>query len=113
MQNAVPPGCRQLDQDVLFKNNRIRQKFPVGKGIRVVETLRQAKRLSRIVVGFTLLLIGIVLLVLPGPGWFTIVLGLALLAAEFAWARRLLDRLKATATHVKRTAQGLGGRRNG
>ena len=78
----------------------------------MVETLRQAKRIVKIVVGFTLLLIGIVLLVLPGPGWLTILLGLALLAAEFAWAKRLLDRLKNTASHVKRAARGLADRRN-
>ena len=79
----------------------------------MVETLRQAKRIVKIVVGFTLLLIGIVLLVLPGPGWLTIFLGLALLAAEFAWAKRLLERLKNTASHVKRAAHGLADRRHG
>ena len=78
----------------------------------MVETLRQAKRIVKIVVGFTLLLLGTVLLVLPGPGWLTILLGLALLAAEFAWAKRLLDRLKSTAGHVKRAAQGFAARRN-
>ena len=77
----------------------------------VLETFRQAKRLVRVVVGFTLLIVGVALLVLPGPGWVTIFLGLALLGAEFAWARRLLDRLKATASHVKRTAQGAVQRR--
>jgi len=77
----------------------------------VFETFRQAKRLVRVVVGFTLLIVGVALLVLPGPGWVTIFLGLALLGAEFAWARRLLDRLKATASHVKRTAQGAVQRR--
>jgi uncharacterized protein (TIGR02611 family) len=77
----------------------------------VFETLRQAKRVIRVVVGFTLLIVGVLLLVLPGPGWVTIFLGLALLAAEFAWARRLLDRLKATANNVKRTAQGVVQRR--
>jgi uncharacterized protein (TIGR02611 family) len=76
----------------------------------VIETLRQAKRVVRIVVGFTLLIVGVLLLVLPGPGWVTIFLGLALLAAEFAWARRLLDRLKSTASDVKRSAQRVVGR---
>jgi uncharacterized protein (TIGR02611 family) len=65
----------------------------------------------RVVVGFTLLIVGVALLVLPGPGWVTIFLGLALLAAEFAWARRLLDRLKAAANNVKRTAQSVVQRR--
>ena len=44
-------------------------------------------RLLRIAGGFTLLAFGIALLVLPGPGWLMIAAGLALLAAEFAWAR--------------------------
>jgi uncharacterized protein (TIGR02611 family) len=52
------------------------------------------KRLAKIVFGFTLLAIGVALLVLPGPGWLTIALGLALLAGEYVWARKLLDRLK-------------------
>src|SRR5213592_4454564 len=79
---------------------------------RVLETLRQAKRVVRIVFGFTLLILGVLLLVLPGPGWVTIFFGLALLAAEFAWARRLLDRLKTTASQVKRTAQSIVQRRS-
>ena len=77
----------------------------------MVETLRQAKRIIKIVVGFTLLIVGVLLLVLPGPGWLIIFFGLALLAAEFAWARRLLDRLKNTADQVKRTAQNVVQRR--
>lgn len=60
----------------------------------VFKTLQQAKRFLRIVMGFTLLAIGVVLLVGPGPGWLVILLGLGLLAAEFVWARRLLDRVK-------------------
>jgi len=40
------------------------------------------------------------LLVTPGPGWVVILAGLALLAAEFLWARRLLDRLKDGAGRV-------------
>ena len=34
------------------------------------------------------------MIVTPGPGWLTILLGLGILAAEFVWARTLLDRLK-------------------
>jgi tellurite resistance protein TerC len=57
-------------------------------------------RLARIVAGFGLLAAGVAMLALPGPGWLTIAAGLALLATEFAWARRLLNRLKATATRI-------------
>jgi uncharacterized protein (TIGR02611 family) len=64
-------------------------------------TLQHAKRVIKVVFGFTLLAVGILLLVLPGPGLVVIALGLALLAGEFVWARRLLDRVKAGATSVK------------
>ena len=37
----------------------------------------------------------------PGPGWLVIFLGLTLLAAEFVWARRLMDRMKAQGTRLK------------
>jgi uncharacterized protein (TIGR02611 family) len=60
----------------------------------LVRTVEQVRRLSRIVGGFTLLLIGVVMLITPGPGWLVILLGLGLLAAEFVWARRLMDRIK-------------------
>jgi uncharacterized protein (TIGR02611 family) len=59
-------------------------------------------RTVKIVAGFTLLATGIVMVALPGPGWLTIAAGLALLAGEFAWARRLLDHIKATGQRVRR-----------
>lgn len=52
-------------------------------------------RLARIIIGVTLVLLGALLLVLPGPGIVTIAAGLTVLATEFAWARRLLDWFKA------------------
>ncbi len=57
---------------------------------------RQARRVVILILGSSVVLIGAVLLVLPGPGLLTIVLGLALLALEFAWAQRWLKRLKDT-----------------
>lgn len=45
--------------------------------------------------GFALLLAGVAMLLLPGPGWAAIALGLALLAPDFPWAARALDRVKA------------------
>ncbi len=67
----------------------------------ILRTVEQVRRLSRIVGGFTLLLIGIVMLVTPGPGWLVILLGLGLLAAEFVWARRLMDRIKHEGKRVR------------
>jgi len=65
-------------------------------------TLQQAKRFLKILMGFTLLLVGIVLLVAPGPGWLVILLGLGLLAAEFVWARRLLDGMKQQGNRLRK-----------
>lgn len=48
------------------------------------------------VIGFTVLLIGVAMVVLPGPAIVVIPLGLAILATEFLWARRLLEKAKAT-----------------
>jgi uncharacterized protein (TIGR02611 family) len=59
--------------------------------------LRQARRVVIGVVGFTVLLIGVALLVLPGPAFLVIPAGLAILAIEFAWARRWLQRIKQVA----------------
>lgn len=42
------------------------------------------------VVGGAIVLIGLVLVPAPGPGWLIVFAGLAVLATEFAWARRLL-----------------------
>jgi uncharacterized protein (TIGR02611 family) len=62
--------------------------------------VRPIKRAIKAVFGFTLLAIGVVMLVTPGPGWLVIFSGLAVLAAEFLWARRLLHRLKNGAGRV-------------
>jgi len=67
----------------------------------ILRTVEQVRRLSRIVGGFTLLLIGVVMIVTPGPGWLVILLGLGLLAAEFVWARRLMDRIKRESDRVR------------
>lgn len=60
----------------------------------LIRTLKQAKRFLKILFGFTLLALGAIMIVTPGPGWLTILLALGVLAAEFVWARRLLDRVK-------------------
>lgn len=57
-------------------------------------TWRQAKRIVAFVVGTTVLMIGILMIVLPGPAIIFIPLGLVILGKEFLWARRLLEYLK-------------------
>jgi uncharacterized protein (TIGR02611 family) len=74
------------------------------------ESLQHAKRLVKIVFGFTMLLLGVIMLVTPGPGVATIVFGLALLAAEFVWAQRLLNRIKAQGHRLKAELKEEGSR---
>jgi uncharacterized protein (TIGR02611 family) len=60
----------------------------------MIKTLQQAKRCLKILFGFTLLVLGAIMIFTPGPGWVTILLGLGILGAEYVWAQRLLDRVK-------------------
>jgi tellurite resistance protein TerC len=53
------------------------------------------------VVGSTLLLLGILMIVAPGPGILTLFMGLAVLGAEFAWARRWLARTREKAQEMR------------
>jgi tellurite resistance protein TerC len=57
-------------------------------------TYRWARRIAVAVVGGTVLAIGVALLVLPGPAFVVIPLGLAILGAEFAWARHWLRKVR-------------------
>ncbi len=52
---------------------------------------KRAWRIGVAVIGFSVVAAGLVLLVIPGPGWLVIFVGLGILAREFAWARALLD----------------------
>ena len=79
-----------------------------------VERLREqrVKHLSRsrfirvpfAVLGFTVVLIGLALLVLPGPGLLVMAVGFGMLALEFAWAERVLER---TLDRMSRTSRAV------
>jgi tellurite resistance protein TerC len=57
-------------------------------------TLRQARRIVILVVGSTLLLLGLIMVVAPGPGLITLFVSLTILGVEFAWARVWLAKTK-------------------
>ena len=57
-------------------------------------TYKAARRLVVAVVGATVLLIGVIMLVTPGPAIVVIPVGLAILSIEFTWARLWLKRLR-------------------
>lgn len=58
------------------------------------------------VVGSVLLVVGLITIPLPGPGWLTVIAALFVLATEFTWAERLLE---FTQRQVARWTGWLGG----
>jgi tellurite resistance protein TerC len=52
------------------------------------------RKLIVAVIGVTILLLGVVMVVLPGPAFIVIPVGLGILATEFAWARRAVRRAR-------------------
>jgi len=60
----------------------------------IFRTMQHARRFARILFGFALLVLGIVAIPTPMPGFLMFALGLGTLAADFDWARRLLERAK-------------------
>ena len=64
------------------------------------------RRVVVAVVGGTVVLIGVAMLVLPGPAFVVIPAGLAILAIEFAWARRWLHKARAQAAALIERAKG-------
>ena len=58
------------------------------------------RRILILLIGSTVVAFGVLLLVLPGPGILVIIVGLAILATEFAWAEALLVRARERAARV-------------
>jgi uncharacterized protein (TIGR02611 family) len=73
--------------------------YPFGAIVRFV--LRNGRRIAISVIGFALILVGIVFLVLPGPGLLVIVAGLAVLGTEYVWAQRTLNYARRKAVQAK------------
>jgi uncharacterized protein (TIGR02611 family) len=71
------------------------------------KSIRRGSFIRRIavgVVGFSVLMVGVAMLVLPGPAVIVIPLGLAILATEFVWARSLLNKALAKLPRPKTKA---------
>lgn len=76
-------------------------------------TYKWARRCAIALLGGTVLLIGCVMIVLPGPAIIVIPAGLAILSLEFAWARHWLTKVKATGSCVMGSASAYWSRRAG
>ncbi len=62
-------------------------------------------RFGFVIAGFTVLLAGIAMLLLPGPAFVVIPIGLAILSLEFAWAGRLLEKALEQAEKAQQSAK--------
>jgi tellurite resistance protein TerC len=70
---------------------------------------RIARRIAITVVGFSVLIIGIAMIALPGPAIVVIPIGLGILGLEYAWARRWLNKVKEKGEALARTVTGSTG----
>jgi len=69
-------------------------------GVWTTENIEVVRRVIVSVIGATILVIGVALLILPGPAFIVIPVGLAILASEYAWARRWLRKVRRMASDV-------------
>lgn len=60
----------------------------------IFKSLKQIKRIFIGIIGTTILIIGLAMIILPGPAFIVIPLGLSILATEFLWARKIMDKFK-------------------
>jgi tellurite resistance protein TerC len=73
-------------------------------------TYRIAKRIAIGIVGGSVLVVGILMIVLPGPAFIVIPVGLGILSLEFAWARIWLKKARKKAEDMARSFQNKNGR---
>jgi uncharacterized protein (TIGR02611 family) len=66
--------------------------------------LDTAWRVMVFALGVTLVVAGVIMFVIPGPGWATVILGLVVLASEFSWAYRALTPVKDVARRASDAA---------
>lgn len=71
-----------------------------------VISYRQARRIVVLILGTSVLLVGIAMIVLPGPAIVVIPIGLGILAIEFTWAKRWLQKVRQVAEKVNRRIRG-------
>jgi tellurite resistance protein TerC len=83
--------------------NRVREFFA---RLRLPQAPQVIRKIVVAVIGTTVLLIGLALVVLPGPAVIVIPIGLGILASEFIWARRAIKRGRILVGRVRRAVKG-------
>ena len=71
-----------------------------------LKSLRQVKKVIIAVVGFTVLAIGLVMIVLPGPAFIIIPVALGIFATEFVWAKNLIKKVRSKIPKKSKTKGG-------
>tara|TARA_B100001758_G_C18416414_1_gene620180 strand:+ start:7321 stop:7566 length:246 start_codon:yes stop_codon:yes gene_type:complete len=66
---------------------------------------KQIRRLAIFLIGISIVLIGCILFFTPGPAVVVIPIGLAVLATEFIWAKKLLKKFKETTSNLSKSAK--------
>ncbi len=66
---------------------------------------KQVRRLAIFLIGISIVLIGCILFFTPGPAIIVIPAGLALLATEFIWAKKLLKKFKEATYSISKSAK--------
>lgn len=97
------PGAAPLHDESRLARVQARLRRFRGR-LRTNPVLDTAWRVGIFVVGWLVVLAGVVMLAIPGPGWGSIFLGFAILATEFVWARRALRKAKKVAVDVTERA---------
>jgi uncharacterized protein (TIGR02611 family) len=69
------------------------------------KVVRLFRKIGIAFAGFSVLLAGVIMLVLPGPGILVIIAGLAILAIEFEWAEHHLNRSREAIKKVGKKAK--------
>lgn len=92
MENDMSPSDEEPDLPGRFSEAAIRAEYETGEYEDSEDDARAnvLVRVARMTLGFAVVILGIVLLPLPGPGWLIIAGGLFILSKDVAWADRLL-----------------------
>ncbi len=74
-----------------------------------ISNVHLARRIIIALMGGTVTLVGIILIILPGPAFIVIPAGLAILATEFMWAKRWLKKIRQLAARLTPPSPGRAG----
>ena len=85
----MPAETEEVREKIHAKKERLKARLNRKFGLDKMPVIR---KLVYSVLGVTVLLLGVVMIITPGPAFIVIPLGLAILASEYAWARRIIRR---------------------